>query len=120
MVLRHLIFISFIIASMLIFLSSCSTNTDEKKYHVVVVEGKESLFKTFDPHANYKNPIIKIDYYKKLKTARKQFADYKIENPPVVFVFADHKGESKKLELHTHDIEESLKFLKSIKKNDSK
>jgi hypothetical protein len=110
---KRLIIVCVTIISMLV--SGCSTNTDEKQYYVLVVEGKENMIKKFEQYGSIEEPVIEIDYYKSVEVAKDEHPEYKIEETPVVLIFEANGKKNKKLMLQTHEIAQSLELLKKIK-----
>lgn len=113
---KKIFIISLLIVYLSILLSGCSLNTSQEHYYVLVVEGKESLMEEFGEFSSVKNPVIEIDYFKSAKIAKEQFPDYKIAEPPMVFIFSVNQEKIKKILLRTKDVDESLTLLRLIKK----
>ncbi|MUK87961.1 hypothetical protein GMD78_06060 [Ornithinibacillus sp. L9] len=101
-----------IILLFIILLVSCSPTTEER-FYVVVVEGKEKIFDQFEDLASVRNPIIEIDYFRKVEDAKERLPEYEMEQTPVVFIFIMNEG--KELQLKTTDIDESIRFLNQLK-----
>lgn len=104
--------ITLLLGGTICLLIGCSQKPSQEHYYVLVVEGEENVIKKFAKYASVKDPIIKIDYYKSIKDANKQYPGYKIESP-VVYIFLVNKNREEII-LKTTNIEKSLRKLQSI------
>ncbi|MGO4886265.1 hypothetical protein ACJ2A9_00775 [Anaerobacillus sp. MEB173] len=107
--------ISAIMIHTIVLLTSCSTGSNENEYYVVVVEGAENMIDTFDEYVSFENPIIEIDYYKRLTVAQQELSKEKIDAAPIALLYKKKKEAEKKLLLKTNDLKEFQKVLKELK-----
>lgn len=112
---RKILRVILLVGSTIGLLIGCSQNPAQEHYYVLVVEGQDNLIEKFDKYASVKNPVIKIDYYKNINDAKKQYPDYKIAESPIVFIFSGSEKNIRKLVLKTTDVERSLRKIQSLK-----